>query len=132
MNAKQSPSAARTATIVGLIVGAVGILILRLAGVAMPVVPPGLVMLVVAAVFVAVAPWRWAPVVAIVAGLAEVAGFFASGSADGLFEIGSLGVLAGTWVRLAGILTAVVAGVLATRIARRTAAGTVPGSAGAH
>jgi hypothetical protein len=110
----------RLVTAAGLVAGAVGIGILYPAGVAMPVVPPGLVMLLVAAAVVAFAPWRWAPVVGVLAGLFEVAGFFGSGSAAALTDLGSLDVFAGTWIRGLGIVTAVVAGVVATRVATRS------------
>lgn len=108
-------SPARRTTLLGLILTAAGIVILKVAGVAMPVVPPGLVLLAVAAVLVATVQRRWATVVALLVALSEAAGFLASGSAAGLFDTASLGVLTGTWVRLIGTVVAVVAGAWAAR-----------------
>jgi hypothetical protein len=102
---------ARITTITGLLVAAVGIVILYVAGVAMPVVPPGLVILLVAAALMA--KWRWATLVGVVAALAEAAGFVGSGSLASL-TADSFAVAAGTWIRLIGIVVALVAGILAT------------------
>jgi hypothetical protein len=104
--------ALRRGTLIGLVAAAVGIVVLRIAGVDMPVVPPGLVMLAVAAVAVAVSGRRWVAVVAVVVGIAELVGFFASGSATNLFSPGSFLVGAGTWIRLAGTVAAITAGSL--------------------
>jgi hypothetical protein len=71
----------RILTAAGLVLCGAGIGILKLAGVDMPTVPPGLVIVLVAAVAVVFLPWRWAPVLGVLAALAEAAGFFASGSA---------------------------------------------------
>jgi hypothetical protein len=108
-------SPARRTTLLGLIVTAAGIVILKVAGVAMPVVPPGLVLLVVAAVLVATVRGRWAVIVALLVALSEAIGFAASGSAAGLVSTGALAVLTGTWVRLVGTVVAVVAGAQALR-----------------
>ena len=108
-------SPARRSTLLGLILTAAGIVILKVAGVAMPVVPPGLVLLAVAAVLVATVPRRWAAVVALLVALSEAAGFVASGSASGLVDTASLGVLVGTWTRVVGTFVAVVAGAWAVR-----------------
>ena len=49
-------------TVVGLVAGGAGIAILWASGVQFPVaIPPGLVILLVGALFVGLAPWRWAP-----------------------------------------------------------------------
>ncbi|OLT09358.1 hypothetical protein BJF78_30850 [Pseudonocardia sp. CNS-139] len=106
-------SGARGATVIGLLAGAAGILVLRFAGAAMPAIPPGLVLLVAAAGLVAFGPWRWAPVVAALVALAEVLGFVLSGSYYGLVAVDAPGILVGTWVRGVGIAVALVAGVAA-------------------
>jgi hypothetical protein len=116
MRKKGRSSAARIATVIGLLAGAVGIVILAVSGVDMPIPPPGLIILLAAALIVAVVRRRWAAVVGALAGLSEVIGFFASGSAADLLHSGSLGVLAGTWIRLLGVLVALVAGVLAAAV----------------
>jgi hypothetical protein len=50
----------------GLLVGAAGIVLQIVGGIDFPVVPPGLVILVVAAGLVAFARWRWVPFIAVV------------------------------------------------------------------
>ena len=110
-------SPARIATIAGLLVGAGGLLVQKLGGMTMPAVPPGMIILIVAAGLLLNPRWRWAGFVAILAGLAELAGFFGSGAAEWLLRPDELGVFAGSWLRVAGVATAVVAGVLAVRAA---------------
>jgi hypothetical protein len=110
----KSMSNLRRACFAGLIAGAVGIVILNVSGVEMPVVPPGLVLLVVAAVLVAAVRGRWVTGFATLVALAEIAGFFVSGSAEGLLDFGSIGIFAGTWTRLIGVVVASVAGTMAT------------------
>ncbi|MET0133824.1 MAG: hypothetical protein ABW215_09545 [Kibdelosporangium sp.] len=107
---------ARMWTIAGLLTGAAGLAIQKISGVAMPVVPPGSVFLVVAAALLANRNRRWAPIVAILAGAAEIAGFFASGNASRLTMVAEPGAFAGSWVRLAGVVVAVVAGAVAARV----------------
>lgn len=121
-------STSRRIAIAGLILGALGIVILGVAGLDMPVVPPGLVLLLAAAVALVSGRGRWAAVLATVVGVAEIGGFFASGSYVGLLESGSPGLIAGTWIRLLGITTAAVSGLVASfehnrpeQEARRTA-----------
>lgn len=107
-------STARRIAIVGLILGGLGIVILRLAGVEMPWVPPGLVLLLAAAFALVTARGRWAAVLVTIVGVAEIGGFFASGSYSGLVEMGSPGVMTGTWIRLIGITTVTVFGLVAS------------------
>src|SRR5262245_58068198 len=57
----RNAAAMRRATVGALIVGACGIGLLWAGGLTFPVVPPGIAIFLVGAVFVAVAPWRWAP-----------------------------------------------------------------------
>lgn len=120
MNAQQH-APARRATVIGLVAGAVGIAILYVSGVAMPVVPPGLVLLVVAAIVVATVHRRWATAFGALVGVAEITGFFASGSAAALTDAGAVGVLAGTWIRLIGTVLATLAGIWATSVVRPAA-----------
>ena len=102
--------APRRGTVIGLVAAAVGIVLLMVAGVDMPVVPPGLVMLAVAAVAAAVSGRRWVAVVAVLVGVAELVGLLASGSATNLFSPGTFLVGTGTWIRLVGTLVAIAAG----------------------
>jgi hypothetical protein len=114
MNTNDRLSGARVTTVIGLLAGAVGIVILRLAGTPMPLVPPGLVLLIAAALLVALQRWRWAPAVGALVGLAEIIGFVASGSWIGLANIDQIWILVGTWIRGLGIVTAVLAGIVGT------------------
>lgn len=104
-------------TLAGLLITAAGIAILYVSGGEMPVVPPGFVMLLIAAGLVAWGPWRWTPIAGIVAALAEAGGFFGSGSASNLFDLDPFGIFAGTWVRLVGIVLALVYSIVATKLA---------------
>jgi len=106
-------SPARNWTIGGLLVIGAGLLAQQVAGVEMPVVPPGLVLVVVAAVLMLVTTWRWTPILALVAGAAEAAAVLVG--AGKLVDFGALDVLGATWLRFAGIVVTLVAGVFALR-----------------
>ena len=57
MNAQRSLSGPRALTVLGLVVGAVGIAILWAAGVSFPIYPPpGIIILLAGAIFVSLAP----------------------------------------------------------------------------
>jgi hypothetical protein len=117
MNGQRSWSGPRAATVAGLAVGASGIAILWASGVEFPIYPPpGIVILLAGAIFVALAPWRWAPVVGAFLGLFVTVGFVASGGPPNLFGRDGINVAIGTWIQLIGVLTALLAGVIATRI----------------
>ncbi len=103
---------ARTATVVGLLVGAAGAVVLGFAAAPMPL---AVVALVVAAVLVGATRGWWAPLLAAVVGLAEVLWFVLSGSAAGLLVLDEPLRLAGSWLRGIGVVIALVAGVVATR-----------------
>jgi hypothetical protein len=130
MSVKRTSSGERALTIAGLVVGAAGIAILWASGVEFPVaIPPGLVILLVGALFVGLVPWRWATGVGAFLELFVIAGFLISGGipnligADGSTFFGTpnpidrdtLGTLIGTWIQTIGVLTALIAGVIATR-----------------
>jgi hypothetical protein len=123
-------SGERTVTVVGLVAGAAGIAILWASGVEFPVaIPPGLVILLVGALFVGLAPWRWAPGVGAFLGSFVTLGFLISGGlpnlvgGDGNTFFGTpnpigrdtLGTIIGTWIQMIGVLTALIAGVIAAR-----------------
>jgi len=117
MNAQRSLTRSRAVTVLGLGVGALGIAILWASGVEFPIYPPpGLVILLAGAVFVGLAPWRWAPGVGAFLGLFVLVGFLISptGLSNLLGEAGA-GVATGQGVQVAGVLTALIAGVIATR-----------------
>ena len=101
-------------TVAALLVAAAGFVIQIVSGVDVPTVPPGLIILLVAAALVAFGLWRWTPVVGIVVGLFFLVGFFASGSVGSLLEPSQLGVFVGAWVQFLAVIVAVVAGTAAT------------------
>src|ERR687889_2188940 len=123
-------SGERALTVGGLVAGSAGIAILWASGVEFPVaIPPGLVILLVGALFVGLAPWRWAPSVGAFLGLFVTLGFLVSGgipnlvSGDGSTFFGTpnpigrdtLGTIIGPWIQLIGVLTALIAGMIATQ-----------------
>ena len=132
----------RALTVAGLVVGAAGIAVLWASGVEFPVaIPPGLVILLLGALFVEVVPWRWVTGVGAFLGLFVTLGFLISGGipnlvgGDGTTVFGTanpvdrdtLSTIVGTWIQMIGVLTALVAGVIATRANYRS-----PAQGGAH
>jgi hypothetical protein len=105
----------------GLVVGAVGISILWTAGQDFPFYPPpGIVILVVGALFVGLTSWRWTPAVGAFLGLFVAVGFLVSGVAggdgfDNLSGVHGTGRAIGQVIQLIGAITALVAGALQTR-----------------
>jgi hypothetical protein len=117
MNAQRSLSGPRAATVVGLIVGALGIAILWASGVEFPIYPPpGIVILLAGALLVGLTPWRWAPGVGAFLGLFVFVGFLISPSGlSNLFGRAGTSVAIGQGIQVIGVLTALIAGVIATR-----------------
>jgi hypothetical protein len=116
MNAQRRWSGPRAATVAGLVVGASGIAVLWAAGVEFPIYPPpGIVILLAGAVFVGLAPWPWTPGVGAFLGLFVTVGFVASGGPPNLVGGDGTSVAIGTWIQMTGVLTALIAGVIATR-----------------
>ncbi len=117
VNTKKRRSAAEVATIAGLLVGALGIAILWGSGVEFPVaIPPGIVILLVGALFLAFAPWWWAVAVGAFLGLFVMVGFLISPT--GLTNLAGqegAAVAVGQGVQLIGVLTALISGLISTR-----------------
>jgi hypothetical protein len=109
----------RMATVAGLVVGAAGIGLLWAGGVEFPVaIPPGIVILLAGAVFVALARWRWAPAVGVVLGAFITVGFLISPNGiDNITGQEGAVVAVGQAVQQIGVIGAVIAGVLALRAA---------------
>ena len=123
MNAQRSWSRSRAATVVGLAAGASGIAILWAARVEFPFYPPpGIVILLAGAIFVGLAPWPWAPGVGAFLGLFVTVGFVISGGPPNLVGRDGTSVAIGTWIQMVGVLTALLAGVIATRASYRNQA----------
>jgi energy-coupling factor transporter transmembrane protein EcfT len=114
MNQRSSLSSGGKVTVAALLVAALGFVIQMFSGVEVPTVPPGLVILLVAAGLVALSPWRWVPAVGIVVGLFMFVGFFASGAVGNLFDPSRVGVLVGVWMQFLAVIAAIVAGRVAT------------------
>jgi hypothetical protein len=117
MNAQRLWSGPRTATVVGLLAGASGIAVLWASGrIDFPFYPPpGFLILLAGAIFVGLAPWPWAPGVGAFLGLFVTVGFVASGGPPNLLGRDGTSVAIGTWIQMVGVLTALIAGVIATR-----------------
>jgi hypothetical protein len=116
MNQRAPLTLSSKLTIVGLLVAAAGISTLFLTNsVTVPAVAVGPIILLAAAVLVAVGPWRWTPIVAVVMSLFILGGaFIAPGLFDRLGNPAQLGGFVGTWVQMLGLVTAVIAGTVAT------------------
>ena len=113
MNQRSSLPPASKLTVTALLVAAAGFVIQIVSGVDVPTVPPGLVIMMVAAALVAFGLWRWTPVVGVVVGLFLLVGFFASGSVGSLLAPDQSGVFVGAWVQFLAVIVTVVAGIVA-------------------
>ena len=113
MNQRSPLSPAGKVTVDALLVAAAGFAIQIVSGVDVPTVPPGLVIMLVAAALVAFGPWRWTPVVGVIVGLFLLVGFFASGSVGSLLAPDQSGVFVGAWVQFLAVIVTVVAGIFA-------------------
>lgn len=115
--ARSSSPRPRKATLAGLVVGALGIGILWASGVEFPIYPPpGIIILAAGAAFVALGRWPWTPAVGAFLGLFVTVGFLISptGLSNLAGEAGA-GVAIGQAVQVVGVVTALIAGVVATR-----------------
>jgi hypothetical protein len=101
-----------------LFLAAVGVLTQFLTGVpGFPKIPPGPIILAVAAVVVALVRWRWAPAVGLFAALFLTVGFLAAGAGGRLTNPTELGPFLGTWSQVIGQVIALLAGVISLVIA---------------
>lgn len=107
----------------GLVTSAIGIGVVWATGHLPPTVPGGIVLLLGAAVLVAAAPRRWAPLAGTCFGLYVTVGFVVNGRVYELIGHDGVGVALGRSIQLAGVLAAVTAG--AWGVLARYRAGTV-------
>jgi hypothetical protein len=115
-----APSTARTVNIAGLLAAAAGIVIQISTGVDYPTVPPGPIILVVAAAIVASTSRRWASYVGVIVPLfLLVGGTIAFTAGDAADNVQDAGHYLGTIVQWAGELAAFIAGVVPLRASRR-------------
>lgn len=121
MIGRRAFSGAWAATLAGLLIGAAGIGILWASGIVFPFYPPpGIVILLVGAIIVGLAPWRWVPIVGTLLGAFILVGFLISPT--GLSNLsGGAGtsVAIGQGIQVIGALLALIAGVVATVVNRR-------------
>jgi hypothetical protein len=97
----------------GLILGAIGIVFQIAGGADYPAVPPGLIILLVAAGLVLFAPWGWAVVLAGVATLfLSVGGVVAPGLRDQLSNPGAAASFFGSLIQTVGLIAALAGFVL--------------------
>jgi hypothetical protein len=114
MNQRNSLPSANKLTVAALLVAAAGFVIQIVSGIDVPTVPPGLLILLVAAGLIALLPWRWMPVVGAAVGLFLLIGFFPSGAVGSLLKPSQLGIFIGAWVQFLAVIVAAFAGIVAT------------------
>jgi hypothetical protein len=102
-------------TAIALLVAAVGIGVQISGGADYPAVPPGAVLLVIAAGIVWFGRWRWAPVAAVAVGLFLVVGLFAADQASRLVEVDTALDTLGLWIQMVAVVVALTAGALSLR-----------------
>ena len=103
-----------------LTIAAAGIIVQIIGGVPYPVVPPGLVVLLAAAALVVFLPWRWAPLTGVIGGgFLLIGGAAAERSRYDLSHPGHPGAFVGTWIEIAALAVAVVAGLAAFAVRNR-------------
>ena len=91
----------------GLILAAIGIVLQIAGGADYPVVPPGLIILVVAALLALFAPWGWAVLLAAVATLfLSVGGVIAPNLREQISDPGAFLTFLGSLVQAAGLVVA--------------------------
>jgi hypothetical protein len=122
MSGSRSLSLAGKLTVTGLTVAAAGIVIQIASGAEYPTVPPGLIILLVAAGVVALGSrWRWTSLVGVIVALfLLVGGALAPQARDQLGDPTQVGVFVGTVIQLLALAIALIAGVVAARQRYRT------------
>jgi hypothetical protein len=122
MSGARSLSVAGKLTVAGLVVAAAGIVIQIVSGAEYPTVPPGLIILLVAAGVVALGSrWRWTALVGVIVSLfLLVGGALAAQVRDQLGDPTRVGVFVGTVIQLLALAIALIAGVVAARQSYRT------------
>ena len=115
-------AAAATLNVAGLVVAAAGIVIQIASGADYPTVPPGLVILLAAAVLVALGTrWRWTTIIGvIVPAFLLVGGALAPQTRDHLGDPGQAGIFIGTVIQLLALVAGLIAGIVITRQAYGT------------
>ena len=100
---------------VALLIAAAGFVIQMAAGVTdTPTIPPGLVVILVAASAVAFVPGRWVPLAGVVAGLFNLVASVAVDAVDRLTDPSPVAGFIGAWLMQVGLIAACVVGTIAT------------------
>ncbi len=109
-------STPRRINIGALLVAAAGVFVIFLSAPDLfPAVPPGVIILAVAAALVAFVPGRWTPIVGVLIALMITIGGIASGNTiDILNGEENPGAILGTVIQYPALITAIAAGVMAT------------------
>ena len=111
MNTLSTP---RKINVAALVVAAGGLLILFVSVPDhFPTVPPGPIILLVAASLVAFAPGRWTPLVGVVVPLAIFVGGLMTGAPDLLIHPDNVGAVVGSAIQTTALITAIAAGTIA-------------------
>jgi hypothetical protein len=114
------PSPAAKLNAAGLLVAAAGLMVQYFAGVDFPTIPPGPIVLTVAAAVVLFGPWHRSPVVGLVAALfisvgGVIATIVGNGFNETLGDPSEAGAFTGALIQIVGLLIAVPAGFAAAR-----------------
>jgi hypothetical protein len=121
-------SAAGKLNVTGMVAAAAGIIIQITSGSELyPTIPPGPIILLAGAALVALGPWRWTAVVGVVVPLFLLVGAVMAAVNSGEFvdqltdpgQVG-IGIFAGDVLQMLGVITALVAGIVALRQSSRT------------
>jgi hypothetical protein len=98
-------------TVVALLVAAAGFVIQMIAGVTdTPTVPPGLVIILVAAGLVAFVPGRWMPLAGVVAGVFNLVASVVVDAVDRLVDPSPATGFVGAWLMHIGLIAACIVG----------------------
>lgn len=101
-------------TIACLIVAAAGVVIQMISGHPYPTIPPVFFILLVPAAFIFWAPWRWTPIIAVLASIFLTAGLFLSGASDRLTDLQNPGDSFGLWIQTLAVFVALIASCMDT------------------
>jgi hypothetical protein len=102
-------------TVVALLIAAVGFVTQMVAGVTdTPTIPPGLVVILVAAGLVAFVPGRWMPLAGVVAGLFNLVASVVVDAVDRLTDPSPATGFIGAWLMHIGLIAACIVGTMAT------------------
>jgi hypothetical protein len=109
--------AARTSrlSVVALLIAAVGFVTQMVARVTdTPTIPPGLVVILLAAGLVALVPGRWMPLAAVIAGLFNLVASVLVDAVDRLIDPSPAAGFIGAWLMHIGLIAACIVGTMAT------------------